>query len=40
MHPVGNLDWKQAVAFCEWLNEVALGSLPDGFRASLPTEAP
>jgi len=38
-HPAENLDWTRAVAFCEWLNEEAPGFLPEGFRASLPTEA-
>lgn len=38
-HPAGNLDWLQAVAFCQWLNETCATEIPPGYRAGLPSEA-
>jgi formylglycine-generating enzyme required for sulfatase activity/GTPase SAR1 family protein len=38
-HPAESLDWHQAVAFCEWLNREGGTGLPEGYQASLPTEA-
>lgn len=37
--PVENVTWNEAMAFCEQLNQLAKGQLPDGYRFSLPTEA-
>ena len=37
--PVVNVDWHDAVAFCEKLNEMKRDTLPAGYRYTLPTEA-
>jgi formylglycine-generating enzyme required for sulfatase activity len=38
-HPAEDLDWRQAIAFCAWLNEVHAPAVPAGHVATLPTEA-
>ena len=38
-HPAENLDWHQAVSFCEWLTGRLPRDVPNGTRADLPTEA-
>ncbi len=38
-HPVVNILWEEAVAFCEWLNASKPAGLPDGCIVRLPTEA-
>ncbi len=39
-HPAENMDWRQAVSFCDWLTRTKRADFPDGFRlACLPTEA-
>ncbi|MDF1836775.1 MAG: formylglycine-generating enzyme family protein [Planctomycetota bacterium] len=40
-HPVENVSWLEASAYCEILtaNEIAAGNLPAGFEYRLPTEA-
>lgn len=35
--PVTNIRWRDAVEFCDRLNEVALGEIPSGYRFDLPT---
>jgi formylglycine-generating enzyme required for sulfatase activity len=37
--PVVNIDWYEALAFCEVLNGRLLNSFPGGYVFSLPTEA-
>ncbi len=38
-HPVENISWKDAVAFCQKLNKLYEGELPKGYQFDLPTEA-
>ncbi len=43
-HPAENMDWNQAVAFCDWLTksclkQARLRGLPNDYVAGLPTEA-
>ncbi|MBI5395746.1 MAG: SUMF1/EgtB/PvdO family nonheme iron enzyme [Verrucomicrobia bacterium] len=40
-HPVSCINWNDAVAFCEWLNEreQKSGRLPPGYKVRLPGEA-
>jgi hypothetical protein len=38
-HPVVNVSWKDAVAYCAWLNDVLKGKLPSDLILRLPTEA-
>ena len=39
-HPAGNMDWRQAVAYCDWLGRVKALEMPEGCNlACLPTEA-
>ena len=37
--PVEKVNWDEAVAFCEKVNERLGSALPEGFRCALPTEA-
>lgn len=38
-HPAENIDWHEARAFCDWINEQCQDQLPRGYRACLPSEA-
>ena len=38
-HPVENISWKDAMAFCDWLNNIFGEELPSGYAFRLPTEA-
>jgi formylglycine-generating enzyme required for sulfatase activity len=38
-HPVVNVSWNDAQAYCKWLNETQNAGLPKGFLFRLPTEA-
>ena len=38
-HPAENLTWDDAMMFCAWLNETRRAALPEGYVATLPTEA-
>jgi hypothetical protein len=38
-HPVMYIDWKDAMAYCQWLNSLLKGELPAGLILRLPTEA-
>ncbi len=38
-HPVINISWNDAQAYCHWLNETRGTELPKGFVFRLPTEA-
>jgi formylglycine-generating enzyme required for sulfatase activity len=38
-HPVVNVSWNNAQAFCEWLNQIKNVELPKGYVFRLPTEA-
>ena len=38
-HPVENVSWKEANAFCEALNRYCASQLPRGYKFALPTEA-
>ncbi|MDC0292966.1 formylglycine-generating enzyme family protein [Verrucomicrobia bacterium] len=37
--PMTNINWHDAVDFCEKLNAIKHDTLPDGYRYTLPTEA-
>lgn len=37
--PAENVSWNQAMRFCAWLTEMRPARLPDGYKATLPTEA-
>ena len=37
--PMTNINWHDAVDFCEKLNAIKRDTLPDGYRYTLPTEA-
>ena len=38
-HPVEITKWRNAIAFCEELNELQLDCVPDGYAFRLPTES-
>ena len=38
-HPVVNVSWDDAMAYCQWLDEWLKGKLPAGLVLRLPTEA-
>jgi formylglycine-generating enzyme required for sulfatase activity len=39
-HPAENMDWRQAVAYCDWITRTMKVEFPPGFHlACLPTEA-
>jgi len=38
-HPVVNVNWKDAMAYCRWLEDVMRAELPPGLVLRLPSEA-
>jgi formylglycine-generating enzyme required for sulfatase activity len=38
-HPVVNVDWKDVLSYCEWLNATLGDEIQDGLVLRLPTEA-
>lgn len=38
-HPVVNVSWNDAMAYCRWLNDLRRNELPSGVDLRLPTEA-
>jgi formylglycine-generating enzyme required for sulfatase activity len=38
-HPVVNMSWQDAMAYCRWLNDLFKNELPSGIALRLPTEA-
>ena len=38
-HPVANVSWSDAMAYCQWLNDLRRNELPSGVVLRLPTEA-
>jgi sulfatase modifying factor 1 len=38
-HPVVQVSWQDAMAYCQWLNQAHGGKLPEGWYFRLPTEA-
>ncbi|MBK8783474.1 MAG: SUMF1/EgtB/PvdO family nonheme iron enzyme [Anaerolineales bacterium] len=38
-HPVTNVKWTDAMAYCQWLNGLIKAELPSGLTLRLPTEA-
>ncbi len=38
-HPAGQVDWHEALEFCQWLNENGRDEIPAGFTPTLPSEA-
>jgi formylglycine-generating enzyme required for sulfatase activity len=38
-HPVFEVSWQDAMAYCRWLNDLLSGKLPQGLVLRLPTEA-
>lgn len=38
-HPVVRVSWKDAMAYCQWLNSLLKPEFPSGFALRLPTEA-
>ncbi len=38
-HPADQVNWHEALEFCQWLNENGRDEIPAGFTATLPSEA-
>ena len=38
-HPVTNIKWVDAMAYCQWFNNLLKAELPSGLILRLPTEA-
>jgi len=38
-HPVDDINWQDAMQYCQWLNNLLKGELPTGLILRLPTEA-
>jgi len=38
-HPVTYVNWTDAMTYCQWLNDLLKGELPEGLTLRLPTEA-
>lgn len=38
-HPVVDVSWNDAMAYCAWLDELLKGKLPSGLRVRMPSEA-
>jgi formylglycine-generating enzyme required for sulfatase activity len=38
-YPAENMTWDEARGYCEWLNAMCRGTIPEGYRFCLPNEA-